>query len=100
MWTCMNRQCKLQKPIAEFEMAVARYGKTVSSDSRQCNDCILRRQAAEIEQSRRSAEQVQKKARTDAEEIKQTVGSAKPVPKKGNAQKKIAEQVQKKQRRQ
>ena len=40
MWTCMNKQCKLQKPIEEFNITRAKHGDNCKGNNRICNDCI------------------------------------------------------------
>ena len=101
MWICRNRQCKLQKPISEFGIAIAKCGdgKIPKGNSRQCDECVLRRQAAEEEQSRKSAEQVHKKTRTHDEETGQSAKSKEQVAEKVRARMKSAEQAQKKPRK-
>jgi hypothetical protein len=96
MWTCMNRKCKVQKPLSEFGMAIARHGKTVSSNSRQCDECIQRKEAAEKEISKKSCEQVQKKPRADAEDMKQSSHSVEKTPKKNRGNKGGVEPAKKK----
>ena len=98
MWTCGNKRCRLQKPVSAFEMAIAKHGKKVTSDSRQCDECVQRRQAEEMEKSRKSAEQVQRTTRTDFEETMQSKTSAEKVAKKTRANKKSDDQVKKKPR--
>ena len=63
MWTCANRRCAMQKAHSEFSEVIAKKGKKVRGNSRQCNDCLQKRGAEEAEQSRQSAQQVQKKPR-------------------------------------
>ena len=63
MWTCANKRCKLQKPLAEFSKIIETMKGKARGNSRQCNDCIARREAEEIAQNKASAAQVQKKHR-------------------------------------
>ena len=97
MWTCSNSQCRLQKPVTEFEMAIAMHGKTVDGKSRQCDECVQKRQAVEKEMGRKSAEQVQKMPRADVAEMgKKKV--VERVPGKAQTNKKSVEPVNKKSR--
>ena len=54
---------KLQKPHADFQLAIGKHGSGVNGTSRLCDDCIRRHEAEVLEQSRRSCEQVQKRAK-------------------------------------
>jgi len=40
-------QCRLQKPVSEFQMVIEKYGKGVKGNSKQCDECVLKNQAAE-----------------------------------------------------
>ena len=63
MWTCRNKACRQQKPIAEFSMAIERQGPKVAGDSRRCNACVQKHDDEMREQNRRSAQLVQKRDR-------------------------------------
>jgi hypothetical protein len=96
MWTCRNMQCRLQKPVSEFQMVIEKYGKGVKGNSKQCDECVLKNQAAEKEQNRKSAQQVQKKELADTEEGGTDPKSTEHVTKKSGAQKSSAERNKKK----
>ena len=50
MWTCMNKHCKMQKPIEEFSMARAKHGNICKGNNRRCNDCSILKQNRAKEQ--------------------------------------------------
>ena len=54
-WTCRNKRCNLQKPIADFSICRAKYGEAVKGNSRQCNACVERFEAECAEMARASA---------------------------------------------
>jgi hypothetical protein len=99
MWTCGNKRCRLQKPVSAFEIVIAKHGKTVKGDSRQCDECVLRRQAAEMEQSRKNVKQVQRTTRMDAQEVMLCRTTAEQVAKKARTNKKSDDEVNKKPRK-
>ena len=61
LWVC--RRCQRQKPITEFTKIIATKGQGVKGNSRLCNECVDKFHAEQAEQSRRTAEQVQKRRR-------------------------------------
>ena len=62
-WVCHNKRCKLRKLHAEFSLAIARHGQTVNGDSRQCDACIMAREAELASMAKKNLEQVQKRHR-------------------------------------
>ena len=63
MWTCQNRQCKLQKPHAEFTKAIQNCGgdaRKVLGDARVCNACQERLEKHRTDQRLHNMKFVQK----------------------------------------
>ena len=63
MWTCVNKNCQMKKPKAEFGKAIAKYGESVAGTSRRCDDCVSKFEAELEAQSQKTLERVQKKPR-------------------------------------
>ena len=64
MWTCVSPRCKLQKPVAQFQKAMEKYGgeqKSVTGRRRRCDDCYAREGEKHMNITRKSFEHIQKK---------------------------------------
>ena len=63
MWTCANKKCQKQKPMAAFSKAVGQHGDKMGRGKRVCDDCRARIDQELAEQAQKNIEHVVKKRR-------------------------------------